>query len=172
MIKWYWLHIIVEAQREVEYKGWCEEREVRCREKRGYMRWKRKRKDWTEEEKDEKGNGRRRKRKKEGAVRDERRKTKETQEGLWGECLMMKERWLKRWKSLPVLSCMCFPAAVMVRETDKRHFYRPSAVSEHQGASCSALPSLLLTQTQTKCVFDVNVRTSVVTKKKERGSKW
>lgn len=97
----------MEAQREVEYKGLCEEREVRCREERGYMRWKRKRKDWTEEEKDEKGNGWRRKRKKEGAVRDERRKTKEIQEGLWWECLRMKERWLKRWKPLPVLSCMC-----------------------------------------------------------------
>lgn len=62
-----------------------------------------------------------------------------------------------------------FPAAVMVRETDKRHFHRPSAVSEHQGASCSALLRLLLTRTQTKCggktsFFDENIRTSVVKK--------
>ena len=53
-------------------------------------------------------------------------------------------------KLFPAFDSHKLDIAVTVRESDKCHFHRRSAVSEDQGASCSALMRLLLRRTQRK----------------------
>lgn len=71
----------------------------------------------------------------------------------------MKKRLIKGLETLSTLSCV-LQAAVMVRESDKSHFYWHWAVSEDQRPACTALMYLLLRPTQKEdklLFFDANM---------------